>query len=189
MKERIVCIWVEGRSKGRERANQRGVGKPHNKGTGVFSLGKRRGRYVGCESARAPGRHHMTPERQLADDCGSPGRSKGVTTQGGSHIFPSIPPTLLLDVPSCRRRHPSPPRITPASITIPPLRETYKINSILCFFCLVLPNPSLPFLPPKCRFNRHLSKSLSIRPNSHAFCIVSNHSVSFRVHGQHTIPQ
>ena len=109
------------RSKGKEMANQTGRGKPHNKETGVFSSGKRKGRYMGCESARAPGRHHMTPERQLADDCGSPGRSKGVTTQGGSHIFPidspdtscSTPPPVAVDIRPRRRsprlhNHPGP---------------------------------------------------------------------------------
>ncbi len=42
------------------RANQRGVGKPHNKGTGVCVAGMMRGRYVGCEPPMAPGRSHMT---------------------------------------------------------------------------------------------------------------------------------
>ena len=47
------------RKEGR-RANQRGVGKPHNKGTGVCLSGMMRGRYVGCEPPMTPGRPHMT---------------------------------------------------------------------------------------------------------------------------------
>ena len=63
------------------------------------------------------------------------------------------------------------PRLRSPPIHDPP--DTVPCKNIQLISCpfpsCAFRHPTRPLLSPKCRFNRHLSKSLSIRPNSHAF--------------------
>ena len=65
------------------------------------------------------------------------------------------------------------PRLRSPPIHDPP--DTVPCKNIQLISCpfpsRAFGHPTRPLLSPKCRFNRHLSKSLSIRPNSHAFLL------------------
>ena len=104
-------------------------------------------------------------------------------------LFPATP--AVLPHPHNTSTFVSPPPTTPTPSTTPfhPAFIHQSIDSFVFLLCLVLPTSNNPLPPTKCPFNRHLSKSLPFPPFRTISPIVNRRHMSFRFHGQRTIPQ